>query len=225
MMHLIQRKCPGFPPGFQLPCRLKARRGLLFRHESCTMLFSVALCLTTLASVVPFECSTRRMRTAWANSVLGLETDPERSGTYSGATELDGGATGVNDTSLGMVRDTNADTPLGERSKRPSVAAHLSKIQLSGQRRRIVASGILASVVLAVLLGTIFLNSGRNLRKAITPASSAALQVSTTGLQKRVCFADSEGDVIESLFWRTSCSSVLGDMKRERFRRLELGEN
>ncbi|KFG27641.1 toxoplasma gondii family C protein, partial [Toxoplasma gondii p89] len=29
----------------------------------------------------------------------------------------------------------------------------------------------LASVVLAVLLGTIFLNSGRNLRKATTPAS------------------------------------------------------
>ncbi|EPR56814.1 toxoplasma gondii family C protein [Toxoplasma gondii GT1] len=142
MLHLIQRKCPGFPPGFQLPCRLKARRGRLFRHESCTMLFSVALCLTALASFVPFECSTRRMRTAWANSVLGLETDPERSGTYSGATELDGGATGVNDTSLDMVRDTSADTPLGERSKRPSVAARLSKIQLSGQRRRIVASGM-----------------------------------------------------------------------------------
>ncbi|ESS28213.1 Toxoplasma gondii family C protein [Toxoplasma gondii VEG] len=184
MMHLIQKKCPGFPPGFQLPCRLKARRGRLFRHESCTMLFSVALCLTALASFVPFECSTRRMRTAWANSVLGLETDPERGGTYSGATELDGGATGVNDTSLDMVRDTNAETPLGERSKRPSVAARLSKIQLSGQRRRIVASGILASIMLAVLLGTIFLNSGRNLRKATTPASSKPSTVCLVNARK-----------------------------------------
>ncbi|KFH03797.1 toxoplasma gondii family C protein [Toxoplasma gondii VAND] len=35
----------------------------------------------------------------------------------------------------------------------------------------------LASIMLAVLLGTIFLNSGRNLRKATTPASIVRMQI------------------------------------------------
>ncbi|EPR56812.1 putative toxoplasma gondii family C protein [Toxoplasma gondii GT1] len=42
----------------------------------------------------------------------------------------------------------------------------------------------LASIMLAVLLGTIFLNSGRNLRKATTPASSKPSTVCLVNARK-----------------------------------------
>ncbi|KFG27821.1 Toxoplasma gondii family C protein [Toxoplasma gondii RUB] len=91
---------------------------------------------------------------------------------YDGAVEVYGGAAEENYTSVGNLIESHAVEPLRERSGNPSVAAHVSGIRHSGRARPVVASGILASLVLSVLLGAIFLNPGRKVHKATTPAPS-----------------------------------------------------
>ncbi|KFG56754.1 Toxoplasma gondii family C protein [Toxoplasma gondii RUB] len=91
---------------------------------------------------------------------------------YDGAVEVYGGAAEENYTSVGKPIESHAVEPLRERSTSPSVAAHVSRIRHSGRARPVVASGILASLVLSVLLGAVFLKSGRKAHKATTPAPS-----------------------------------------------------
>ncbi|KEP60512.1 UNVERIFIED_CONTAM: Toxoplasma gondii family C protein [Hammondia hammondi] len=183
MVIMIEKKHLGFPTAFQLPSRLKTRRGLLFRHDPRILLFSVALCLAALVPFVPFDCSTRRMCTALVDSVLGLETNTDWSGTYSwtdtsegttvegdgSGTEVDGGAAEVDG---GATIESFAVELSQEQSKNPSVTARASRIQRSGRARTMVAYTILASVMLSAVLVAIFLSSGRKSRKATTPAPS-----------------------------------------------------
>ncbi|KEP60507.1 UNVERIFIED_CONTAM: Toxoplasma gondii family C protein [Hammondia hammondi] len=170
---MIEKKHPGFPTAFQLASRLRTRRGLLFSHDPRILLFSVALCLTALVPFVPFDCSTHRMCTTLVDSVLGLETNTDSSGTDTwtdgGATEVDGGATEVDG---GATTESVAVGLSQELRKNASVTAHASRIQRSGRAGPIVAFTILAGVMLSVVLVAISLNSGRKSREATTPASS-----------------------------------------------------
>ncbi|KFG99340.1 Toxoplasma gondii family C protein [Toxoplasma gondii VAND] len=216
MESTIEKKRSGFSTGWYLPSQLKARRGLLFRHDSPVLLFSVVLCMMVLAPLVSLDRSTCRVCTALADSISGRETDTDLSDTYSGteteesttaewsggvteveegkpaegsrgvleaedrttvdgsggAPEVLGGAAEENYTSVGKLIESHAVEPFQERSRNPSVAARVSRTRHSGRARPLVASGILASLVLSVLLGAIFLKSGRKSRKATSPAPS-----------------------------------------------------
>ncbi|EPR60716.1 Toxoplasma gondii family C protein [Toxoplasma gondii RUB] len=195
---MIEKKRSGFSTGWHLHSQLKSRRGLLFHHDSPILLFSVVLCLSVLAALVSFDCSTCRVCTALADSVSGRETDTDLNDTYSraetgegnpaeessGATEVSGGAGEENCTTVGKRTESHTVGPLQERSRYPSVAARVSRILHSGRARPVVASGILASLVLSVLLGAIFLNSDRKSGKATTPAPSKTSDVHLVNTRK-----------------------------------------
>ncbi|KEP63209.1 UNVERIFIED_CONTAM: Toxoplasma gondii family C protein [Hammondia hammondi] len=231
MVNVSGKKRSGFFTGFPLPSQLKAKFGLLFLYDSRILLFLVALYLTVFAAFVSFECSTRRICTALADSLTGAEMDLDWSGSHSwtdmgedttvegdsGATGADGGATGtvggatgadggaaeVNYEALGeLLIAYDALETLRNRGKATGVVARVSRVQHSGRICPIVASGILAGVVLSVLLGAVFLMKDRKPLQATTPAPR------------------SEGGMIGSLFRRTPCPSVVGGMLRDIFCRL-----
>ncbi|EPR56904.1 Toxoplasma gondii family C protein [Toxoplasma gondii RUB] len=201
MVNTIEKKHSGFPTAFQLPSRLKTRRGLLFCHDPRILLFSVAFCLTALVPFVTFECSTRRMCTTLVDSVLGLETNTDWSGTYSWTDTREGTTVGgdgsaaeadssASELDRGATIESSSVESSQELSTNSSVTARTSRIQRSGRAGPIVTFTILASVILSIVLVAIFLSWGRKSRKATTPApTDSAVQLSLRGRAHAECHA------------------------------------
>nr|CEL76312.1 TPA: Toxoplasma gondii family C protein [Toxoplasma gondii VEG] len=113
------------------------------------------------------------------------ELDGGATDVYGGATDADGGAIDVEggvtegmSMTLGDATESYAIESLRAPSRSPSVAALVPRIHRSRQARPIVVSGILASVVLSIILGAIFLNSDRILITETTPSPSKSSDAS-----------------------------------------------
>ncbi|EPR58338.1 Toxoplasma gondii family C protein [Toxoplasma gondii GT1] len=195
MVNVIGTNRSGFFTGFPLPSQLKARRGLLL-YDSRVLLFLVALYVTVFTAFVSFECSTCRICTALAHSFIGVEMDPDWSGSHSwtdiredttvegdgGATGADGSAAEVNYEALGeLLIAYDALETLRNRAKAAGVLARVSRVQRAGRTCPIAASGILAGVLLSVLVGALFLKKGQTPVQETTPTPSKSSNFAIDG--------------------------------------------